>query len=456
MATIIYSKHLKLLKLLYFIKEPDFNFLELFLNVSKPNLKLYLKEIYSHIPNNTGTNKTKSIIKEILNSENIFTILKKTQSLSKEERITLLILELLINQKISLKILSKKLSVSRRILNFDLIYIKNYFNEIGLVIESKIGDGIFLLGDNFTRKKTLFSYIYKLLIEREFLSQMFKTHFSFLFYNDKLNSTLKKDIETFLTICNIDIFFKNRELLSAFYISFKYLDNNYQNSKNTLKFFFSDFRIFKFFFSNLFPNSDLNKLHNFLLNSIFSELKFQDILFFEKILKLCSGSLIESNTLNKNLKIWENCFNKNFNLNEKIFLEKLISKILIENDFFIQNNNLFFLSLNISKSSIDNCLTIFNKLNNYYPNICLSDVFSSIIFLKNNYQPKAKVVFLYSNIPLSILKSLKNHLEEKYNIDILNFIHIYSFDSTKIISSVDVVTLENFTNLTFKITALKV
>ena len=99
MATIIYSKHLKLLKLLYFIKEPDFNFLELFLNVSKPNLKLYLKDIYSHIPNNTGTNKTKSIIKEILNSENIFTILKKTQSLSKEERITLLILELLINQK---------------------------------------------------------------------------------------------------------------------------------------------------------------------------------------------------------------------------------------------------------------------------------------------------------------------------------------------------------------------
>lgn len=204
MSITISSRHLRVLNLLNFTDGDNLEFLESFLDLSKANLNLYLKDIYKSTSGVQKLNKIDLITKEILKFNNLFSDLKEQQIISKEERVFFLILKILIEGNLNLETLSKYLEVSRRTLNGDLVDIKKDLENFQLVIESHTGKGVFLTGENCNRKRALSCYIYKYLVEEKYLPKTLTNYFTFLFHNDEVDFFLKKDIENFLSHCNMD------------------------------------------------------------------------------------------------------------------------------------------------------------------------------------------------------------------------------------------------------------
>ena len=438
MSITIYSKHLRVLSLLNFTGGRNLDFLESFLKLSKANLNLYIKDIYNSIPNVQKTSKLDLITKEILKCDNLFSNFKKNLVISKEERIFFLTLKILIDGNLNLENLSKKLDVSRRTLNGDLIDIKKDLNNFHLIIESHTGKGVFLTGENINRKRALSCYIYKFLIEESYLPKAFIDYFSFLFHNDEIDLFLKKDIENFLNHCNMDNFFSNRELLKAFYISFQYLDNpgnNYQdNLNNSLK----NFSTFKFYFSKIFSGEDLNIFYNLLHDSLFKNIDFNEIPYFLNILKICTGNFPEEAIYyNDHLIIWKNIINKNLSKSLTLEEENALKKIILRIGFvskqkhYIPIQEVSFLSLSMDKDVIDKCISLFKDFRTYYWNISFTDIISIFFMLNSIKNERKEVVVLYKDIPKYIVENLKERLECEYNILIKDFINIHFFETFK-------------------------
>ncbi|MGL5098894.1 MAG: hypothetical protein ACRC6B_02480, partial [Fusobacteriaceae bacterium] len=97
----IATKHLRILKLIYFTKGENLDFLESCLGISRPNLNNYLKDIHAIIPNSKKTGKMDLIVKNILDTPNLYNLLIQNQGVSKEDRIFFLILKLLITSSLN-------------------------------------------------------------------------------------------------------------------------------------------------------------------------------------------------------------------------------------------------------------------------------------------------------------------------------------------------------------------
>lgn len=446
MSITIYSKHLRVLNLLNFTGGRNLDFLESFLKLSKANLNLYIKDIYNSIPNVHKTSKLDLITKEVLNSNNLFSELKKNQVISKEERVFFLILKILIEGNLNLENLSKKLDVSRRTLNGDLVDIKKDLSNFHLIIESHTGKGVFLTGDNINRKRALSCYIYKFLVEEPYLPKTFVDYFSFLFHNDEIDIHLKKDIENFLNHCNMDNFFCNRELLKAFYISFQYLDDPGISYKDSFKYSLKDFSIFKFYFSKLFSNKDLDTFYTLLHNSLFKNIDFNEIPYFLNIIKICTGNFPEEAIYyDDHLVIWRDVIKKNLNRSLTSKEESALKKIILRVGFaskqkhYIPIQEFSFLNLNMDKEAVDSCISLFDTLKSYYWNISFTDAMSVIFLLNSVKEERKEIVVLYKDIPKYIVENLKNQLEHKYNILIVDFINVHFFEVFKKNNSVKTV-----------------
>lgn len=446
MSITIYSKHLRVFSLINFTGGGNLDFLESFLKLSKANLNLYIKDIYNSIPNVQKTSRLDLITKEILEFNNLFSELKKIQVISKEERIFFLILKILIEGNLNLENLSKKLEVSRRTLNGDLVDIKKDLDNFHLTIESHTGKGIFLTGKNTDRKRALSCYIYKFLVEEPYLPKVFTNYFSFLFHNDELDIFLKRDIETFLSHCNMDNFFCNRELLKAFYISFQYLDNPGNNYKDSFQYSLKNLSTFKFYFSKIFTDNDLETFYNVLHNSLFKNIDFNEIPYFLNIIKICTGNFPEEAIFySDHLKIWKNIINKNLNRDLTPKEESALKKIILRVGFaskqkhYIPIQEFSFLSLNMDKNIIDKCISLFQDLKLHYWNISFIDVMS-IFFILNSAKEKPKeIIVLYKDIPKYIVENLKIQLEHKYNVIIKDFVNEHFFETFKKNNSVKTV-----------------
>ncbi|MGL5779626.1 HTH domain-containing protein [Cetobacterium sp.] len=438
MSVIIYSRHLRVLNLLNFTKGENLDFLELSLKLSKANLNLYIKDIYSSIPNVQKTNKLDLITKEILNCDDLFSKLKEIQVISKEERVFFLILKLLIEGNLNLENLSKKLEVSRRTLNGDLVDIKKDLENFQLFIESHTGKGVFLTGENINRKRALSCYIYKFLIEEPYLPKTFTDYFSFLIHNDEIDLFLKKDIEKFLSHCNMDNFFCNRELLKSFYISFQYVDDPGKNYKESLKYTLKDFSIFKFYFSKIFSDKDLDTFYDVLHDSLFKNIDFNEIPYFLNILRICTGNFPEESIYyNDHLLVWRDVIKKNLNRSLTSKEESALKKIILRVGFaskqkhYIPVQEFSFLNLNMEKETIETCISLFNDLKYHYWNISFTDIMSIFFTLSSIKKEKKEIVVLYKNIPKYIVENLKEQLEHKYNVLITDFINLHFFETFK-------------------------
>lgn len=439
MTVSINTKHLRLFKLLEFTNGKNLDFCELFLDTNKANICSYLKEIQKVIPNIKNQKKTDEIIKSILNQNNCALYLRKEQNISKEDRIFFLTLHLLLKNSLNLQILSKTLGISRRTLNADLLAIKKDIEIYSLTILSISGKGVFLEG-NFTNiKRALCTYIYKYLVEKNYLPNLFHQSFLYIFHNPEIDKILQKQIEEFISIANCDSFFYNRELLTSFYISFKFLDDNIpfeSQIKNKL----NSLDSFKIYFGTIFNSNSLNSIFNFFQNSLLGEISFEDVNFLINTLRVCKGHLPEETIFIKDYFInFKRVLNNSLNLNIKrdLFIDRFLSRV----SFYGKQNHclpifeMSFLNLNLDKLTIERCIILFKELRKMYWNVSFTDVISLYLYVNstNEKEDTKKLVVVYSSIPKYLLEQLKNKIETDNNIVITNFININFFnDFTKL------------------------
>ncbi len=461
MAITICSKHLRVLSLLNFTEGKNLEFLEDFLELSKANLNVYLKDLYNSIPNCNKTNKVDIMIREILSFNDLFFTLKKQQVISKPERVLFLTLKLLVKGSLNLETLSRKLDVSRRTVNGDLTDIKKDLESFQLVVESHTGKGVFLVGENINRKRALSCYIYKYLIEEQYLPQIFTDYFQPLFHNHEIDDFLLNDIEKLLTLPNMDNFFCNRELLKAFYISFKYLDDLGNNYDNTLGHILKDFSVFNFYFSKLFSENDLNSFYNILHDSLFKDIDFNEIPYFLNILKICTGNFPEEAIyFEDHLISWnaasKKILNRPLTSKEEIALKKIILRVGFSSrqKHYIPVQEFLFFNLNIEKEIIEKCIALFRELKHYYWNLSFNDIVSVLFIMNCIKEDKKEVVVVYKNVPRYIVENLKDRLEHKYNIFIKEFVSVPLFENFKKNNSVKTVGV--FTELDIDVNDLEV
>ncbi|MGL5639283.1 MAG: HTH domain-containing protein, partial [Cetobacterium sp.] len=217
------TKHLRVLNLLKFTDGKDLEFIETLMDISRPNLNNYLKDIHKNISISEKTGKMDLIITDIIEKKNLYSSLQEKQTVSKEDRVFFLILKLLIEGNLNLYFLAEILNVSRRTLNMDLVSIKEELNIFELKIESHTGKGIFLEGEVSDKRNALCCYIYKYLVEEEYLPTIFLENFNYIKEDYEISSQLNSDIEKIMANFKFDMFFYNRILLTSFYISFKYI-----------------------------------------------------------------------------------------------------------------------------------------------------------------------------------------------------------------------------------------
>ena len=433
MTLSINTKHLRLFKLLEFTKGDNLEFCELFLNINRANLYSYLKEIQKVVPQKQNITKTDEIIASILNQNICYSFLKKEQNISKDDRIFFLTLHLLLKSSLNLQSLSNILGVSRRTLNVDLITIKKNIEIYSLDIHSISGKGVFLEGDFVNIKRALCTYIYKYLVEENYLPNIFKESFSHIFHNQEIDSILQKQIEHFISIANCDSFFYNRELLKSFYISFKFLDddtsyeNQIKNNLNTLD-------KFKIYFENIFKSNSLKEIFNFFQISILGEISFEDIHFLINILKISKGLFPEENIFIKNhFSIFKNIFKNNLNLDLKrdLFIDRFLSRTSFcsKQKHYLSIFEMSFLNLNLDDLTIKKCIILFKELRKIYWNISFTDVVSLYLYTNSiNKKEEKKLVIVYNTIPKYLLEQLKDKIELDNNITITNFININLFN----------------------------
>ncbi|MGL4977952.1 MAG: HTH domain-containing protein, partial [Cetobacterium sp.] len=286
----ITAKHLRVANLLKFTNGQNCNFLESCLGISRPNLNNYLKEIHNVIPGNIKTGKMDSIVKRILEEEDICNLLVSKQTVSKEDRTFFLILKLLITSTLNLDSLTEMLGVSRRTLNGDLLEIKESLNIFDLKIQSISGRGIFLDGEFLNIKRALCCYLYKFLVEEQYLPKIFYENFSEIIHCSEIERKLEEDIEKLISEFNLDTFFYNRALLKSFYLSFLYFDCPNSGDKSTLEHTLKKPFDFETYFCKVFTEEELPQFYNYLHNSVFRNLYFEEIAGFINILKICSGN----------------------------------------------------------------------------------------------------------------------------------------------------------------------
>lgn len=246
----ISSNHLKLIKILKFIENQDYEFLEFFLKVE--NIKSEIKSVYKVLFPQKKNKKMNIMIEDLCNDSSLTLKLKKIQTSLKEERKFFLILELLIKKSLNLEESAKILQVTRRTLNYDLIDIKEKLLKFNLKIDSQIGKGIFLYGNEIDIRKASFHYFYKFLIEVKFLPRLFIDKFSDFFYNFDDYLVLNMFIDKLIKQCKVDVFFNTRELLHSFYLSFKC--ENLQ----------SDLDVDQSYFSEIFKEKELENFFEIL------------------------------------------------------------------------------------------------------------------------------------------------------------------------------------------------
>ena len=433
MTLSINTKHLRLFKLLEFTKGDNLEFCELFLNINRANLYSYLKEIQKVVPQKQNITKTDEIITSILNQNICYSFLKKEQNISKDDRIFFLTLHLLLKSSLNLQSLSNILGVSRRTLNVDLITIKKNIEIYSLDIHSISGKGVFLEGDFVNIKRALCTYIYKYLVEENYLPNIFKESFSHIFHNQEIDSILQKQIEHFISIANCDSFFYNRELLKSFYISFKFLDDD-TSYENQIKHNLNTLDKFKIYFENIFKSNSLKEIFNFFQISILGEISFEDIHFLINILKISKGLFAEENIFIKNhFTIFKNIFKNNLNLDLKrdLFIDRFLSRTSFcsKQKHYLSIFEMSFLNLNLDDLTIKKCIILFKELRKIYWNISFTDVVSLYLYTNSiNKKEEKKLVIVYNTIPKYLLEQLKDKIELDNNITITNFININLFN----------------------------
>ncbi|MGL5427415.1 MAG: helix-turn-helix domain-containing protein [Cetobacterium sp.] len=443
----ICTKHLRILDLINFTRGESLDFLESSLSISRPNLNNYLKEIHKEIPSFKKTGKMEVIVQDILNATNLSKILFEKQGVSKEDRIFFMILKLLIKSSLNLDTLAKELKFSRRTLNLDLLSIRESLKVFDLEIKSLSGKGIFLEGEFLNIKLALNCYIYKYLVEKEYLPPIFKKTFDHLFESEEADSILNLDIETLVSKFNFDTFFYNRVLLRSFYYSFYHLDASHHLDSGTIEHKLKKKFDFETYFSKVISKGELDSFYDYIHNSVFKNISFHEIGNFLNILKICSANFPEERIfIDDHVRIFQDVITKAIGINLTLKEIRKFERFIVRAAFsqkqkhYLPIYELEFLNLNIDINTAKESILLYNEFKLHYWNISFVDVLMLYFSITSIHTlSKKEVYILYKEIPKYLLSNLKAKLEAKHNIVILDIINISQFEEFRKTNSVKTV-----------------
>ena len=373
-------------------------------------------------------------VKTINNFFKFLSLDKKKSSLylSKEERLNILILLLIFEEKINLISLSLDLDVTTLTLSSDLNYIKEILTKFNLSLSGVRWKGIYLVGSSYDKLCFAIKYLTKFFILNGSNSAFIKYHTDF--YNPKLENLhqkyiLEEDLILFQKIIKklsikLEINFGILEFKS-FLAILTYLKNN----KNNI-FYDEETQIFTKEFQNYFKKlgktikeiADNEKISFLNKNNIWI---FYSIFLRNTIKIFDSSRLIDTRILNF-IECLENRFSYKFPSNEKLLLYNLCNISLFKNEI---NLKLLFYNFNNIQKNLKFTEEIKTTYESYLGNIhdeCLfkltyflNSILETKILLENDYEHYyfKKILFIDMDLNNWFTSLIKNELLKSYNID---------------------------------------
>ncbi|MGL5544260.1 MAG: helix-turn-helix domain-containing protein [Cetobacterium sp.] len=392
------SKHIQIALVIKKSNVDNYKVLSKLLDITPSSFFSYIRDIEKTIYNESNID-IKILIKIFKEDNNLIYKMKKLQSLTKEERIVFIIFKLLNERFINISKVAEQLNVTRRTLNYDLEKIKLKLSTYNLSLDMYKNLGLVVSGDEVYIRRMFLGYIIKHFIEKDFLPKIMRDQFgAFLKQNNfknisKATSYIESKIE--------DSFYYNQLILNSSILSF----SSNIGDKQTIKFKITDsFEVsiledLSWYFSSILNNRCYT-------NNFLSEKVEQYKIDLEKILSSFFDFKFEQD------------------IYDKIPLKKWIIFLIVKEIFEIKDN--YFMNILIDDFP-ENIFKLTNKIKNKIPATTIYEGFIIYFFMINiislSKEEKLSLnnyIFVYKNIPSSLISVITKKLEKLYSIKFKN------------------------------------
>lgn len=447
--------------------------LALYLNKNNLTIKNSIKKLNSilniyNLPEIKKINHlfilTMEDVKTINNFFKFYSLDKKNIPLylSKEERLDILILLLIFEEKVNLISLSLNLDVTTLTLSSDLNYVKEILTKFNLSLSGVRWKGVYLIGTAYDKLCFAIKYLTKFFILNGYNSTFIKYHTDF--YNPKLEDLHQKYIleEDFIVFqkvikelsIKLGINFGILEFKS-FIAVLTYLKNNknnifYDNGTETFTKEFQNY--FKSFGETIKEIADNEKIAFLNKNNIWI---FYSI-FLRNTTKIFDFPRLLDNRILNFIEHLENQFSYTFPSNEKLLLYNLCNISLFKHEI---NLKLFFYNFNNIQKNLKFVKEIKIIYELYLGNIhdeCLfklvyflNSIFGIKISLENNCEHNyyKKILFIDVDLNNWFTSLIKNELLKNYNIDKIDILVYHQLITSNInFNNYDVIFIFNTIN----------
>ncbi len=400
------SKHMQIVLAIKKSNVDNYKILSKLLDITPSSFFSYIRDIEKIIYNKSNLD-IKILIKIFKEDNNLIYKIKKFQSLTKEERIVFIIFKLLNERFINISKIAEQLNVTRRTLNYDLKKIKIKLATYNLSLDMYKNLGLVVSGDEVYIRRMFLGYIIKYFIEKEFLPKIMRDQFGAFLKQNNFKNISKAT--SYVESKTEDSFYYNQLILNSSILSFS---SNIGN-RQTIKFKITDsFEVsilenLSWYFSSILNN-------RCYINNFFSKKLEQYKIDLEKIL----SSFFD--------------FKFDQNIYDKIPLKKWVIFLVVKEIFEIKDN--YFINILIDDFPED-IFKLTSKIKNKIPATTIYEGFIIYFFIINiaNLSKNEKLslnnyIFIYKNIPSSLVSVITKKLEKLYSI---KFKDIVKFNSLK-------------------------
>lgn len=429
----INSNHLRVVKLLQGISNPNLQFIGELLNIGESNVIQYIKTVYKYIETGSSSFKKQEMIDAVRKEKNLVDTLREFQEITKEERQVYIIFSLLLYREVNLTEFAELFAVTRRSLNNDIIEIKEIFANRQLEILSDNFKGIRLIGKEDTITKLLNNFLYKIWIELEELPKILQDIYK-KYYEKKNYPYLLEESDKFISEMQLNRYFNIQHIYGTFAMTF--IDPD----KNTLKIKdLASHEEFYTFSKESFNEEYSKKLFQSLKNSYFGNFSVYEMQLLMMFIKVSNGDFyLRDEEILEEAEEYRRYFQDkmeidlqdneefNFHITRMIYFSK--------SNFDLKLKDFTFLSLNLNNAINDELMEIYLYLKSKMSSVGFTLTMSMFFYLsylkENKREEKKESYLLYKSIPENIINMVVNKLERQHGLKIMgtvNFNRLNSF-----------------------------
>lgn len=403
-------------------------------------LRKYLLDIFEHTNLDKKNLTIPFIIQSIKNDKSLKSILKKHQTLSKDEKMYYIFFSLLIHKNINLTEISKILGITKRNLNYLLDDLKK-FKELKYLKIKSTSQGVTLIGVDRIKINFKFHLTLKFLIDRQNYHPIIRN----LFFSQLKNINLK---EINFLLKELHDTFKHNHSHNALFIliAFHTFIKNEQNIKikdispsDIFKYRDKDLDYFTFYkIFNLIQYTSLKEIDSSYFCIIVSYIKRFFYIHNTYEQKVIQEAIKIKNIVNKYLD-FKLIDNKEF----YNVVSRMVAYCNFRKNYFI--DDIFLLTSNLSVDKNSNILKMTKDIQIILPKFTLCEGATLYYKLTDSSNKKHfNYIFVYQNIENLVVNSIKNKIENIHNIKIKDSVlykHLENY--IKLNPTEKIITIEN-------------